>query len=98
MPGAPVQVMRCLRALLEDLRDSLPESRRPAVEEEVAPLDSAAVRMFSDQADQRAAAVSDRQGLGATAVPRPAPPRPAPNRKNHVARIYRAIPWYDDEW
>jgi uncharacterized membrane protein len=72
-----VQVMRRLRALLDDLRESLPEFRRASVDAELALLDSAASRAFSDRGDQLAAAASDRQGLGATDVPGHLPPRPA---------------------
>ncbi|MGH3278879.1 MAG: DUF2254 domain-containing protein [Trebonia sp.] len=69
-----VQVMRRLRALLESLRESLPGSRHSAVDAELALLDSAVARVYSDQADQRAAALGDRQGLGATMLPRQASP------------------------
>ncbi len=61
-----LQVMRRLRALLEAVHASVPESRRAAVEAELALLDAAAIRAFGDSADQLAAAASDRQGLGAT--------------------------------
>ncbi|MGH3318987.1 MAG: DUF2254 domain-containing protein [Streptosporangiaceae bacterium] len=71
-----VQVMRRLRALLEDLRASVPEFRRPAIDAELALLDSATGRMFSDYDDQLAAAASDRQGLGATEARGHLPPRP----------------------
>lgn len=64
-----VQVMRRLRALLEDLRESLPEFRRASVDAELALLDSAVSRAFTERGDQLAAAASDRQGLGATDVP-----------------------------
>ena len=59
-----VQVMRRLRALLDDLRASVPEFRRPAVDAELASLDATTGRVFSDSGDQPAAA-SDRQGLRA---------------------------------
>jgi uncharacterized membrane protein len=72
-----VQVMRRLRALLDDLRESLPEFRRASVDAELALLDSAAGRVFSDRGDQLAAAASDHQGLGATDVPGNLPPRSA---------------------
>jgi uncharacterized membrane protein len=73
-----VQVMRRLRALLDDLRESLPEFRRASVDAELALLESAAGRVFSDRGDQLVAAASDHQGLGATDVPGNLPPRPAP--------------------
>ena len=60
-----VQVTRRLRALLEDLRDAVPEPRRAAVEEQLTLLDSAADRTFTDLGDRATAGVRDRQGLGA---------------------------------
>ncbi len=71
-----VQVMRRLRALLDDLRATVPDFRRPAVDAELTLLDSAASRVFSDYRDQLAAAASDRQGLGATEIPGHLPPQP----------------------
>lgn len=66
-----VQVMRRLRALLEHVRDSVPESRRPPVDAELASLREAADRVFGDPTDRLAASASDRQGLGATEIPNP---------------------------
>ena len=59
-----VQVTRRLRALLEDLRDDLPESRRAAVDAELALLDAGADRAFA-AGDRTSAGARDRQGLGA---------------------------------
>lgn len=64
-----LQVMRRLRALLDDLRASVPDSRRPAVDAELALLDADAGRVFSDSGDQLTSAARDRRGLGATEVP-----------------------------
>ena len=72
-----VQVMRRLRALLDNLRAAVPGYRRPAIDAELALLDSAAGRVFSDRGDQLSAAASDRQGLGATEVPGHLPPQRA---------------------
>ncbi len=66
-----VQVMRRLRALLENVHDCVPPSRRVAVEVELTLLDAAAVRAYGDSADRVTAAAGDRQGLGATELPRP---------------------------
>jgi hypothetical protein len=63
-----------MRALLDNVRASVPEFRRAAVDAEAAALEAAAARAFADPRDQRAAAASDRQGLGATEVPAPRPP------------------------
>ncbi len=65
-----VQVGRRLRALLEDLRDSVPDFRRPAVDAELALVDAAARRAFTEPGDHSVAAAADRQGLGATDVAR----------------------------
>jgi uncharacterized membrane protein len=62
-----VQVTRRLRALLEDLRDEVPQFRRPEVESELDLLDASADRAFADRGDRLSAAARDRQGLGAGA-------------------------------
>jgi uncharacterized membrane protein len=60
-----VQVVRRLRALLEDLREVVPEARRAAVEQQLQRLDAG---VASD--DPALAARADRQGLGAGRVVR----------------------------
>jgi len=60
-----VQVTRRLRALLEDLREAVPEPRRGAIDAELELLDAGADRTFVDRGDRRSAAAGDRQGLGA---------------------------------
>ncbi len=64
-----IQVMRRLRALLENVLESVPEQRRAPVQAELALLDAAAGRAFGDSTDRLAAVASDRQGLGATEAP-----------------------------
>jgi uncharacterized membrane protein len=59
-----VQVMRRLRALLETLREEVPDYRRPAVEAELALLHSSVGRTFSEPGDRDLAGARDRQGLG----------------------------------
>jgi uncharacterized membrane protein len=59
-----VQVYRRLRAMLEHLIRELPEDRRPRLDEELALLDSAVERGFSDEADRKRAGVADYQGVG----------------------------------
>ncbi len=66
-----VQVTRRLRALLEGLRDTVPEFRRAAVEAELQLLDASADRAFTDRGDRLSAASPDRQGLGAGEPPSP---------------------------
>jgi uncharacterized membrane protein len=63
-----VQVSRRLRALLEDLRESVPESRRAAVDAELELVRASADRAFADSGDRLVAAARDRQGLGTTAA------------------------------
>ena len=60
-----VQVTRRLRALLVDLRESVPESRRPAIDTELELLDASASRAFAEHGDRLTASARDRQGLGA---------------------------------
>jgi uncharacterized membrane protein len=67
-----VQVTRRLRALLEDLREAVPEFRWPAIDTELELVDAAADRTFTDRGDRLSAAARDRQGLGA-AVDTPQP-------------------------
>jgi uncharacterized membrane protein len=64
-----VQVTRRLRALLEDLREAVPESRRAAIDAELELVDASAERAFSDRGDRDSAASRDRQGLGSTGQP-----------------------------
>jgi uncharacterized membrane protein len=71
-----IQVTRRLRALLEDLRDSVPEFRRAAIDVELELVDAGAARAFSDSADRLASSVRDRQGLGAAETGRPSPTAP----------------------
>lgn len=65
-----VQIMRRLRALLEDLRDAVPEFRRPPIDVQLDLVDAASGRAFADQQDRLIATARDRQGLGAAEVPR----------------------------
>jgi uncharacterized membrane protein len=60
-----VQVTRRLRALLQDLHESVPEFRRAAIDAELELVDASAARAFADGGDRRSAAARDRQGLGA---------------------------------
>ncbi len=59
-----VQVTRRLRALLEDLREVVPERRRAAIDAELELVDASAERAFTDRGDRLSAASRDRQGLG----------------------------------
>jgi uncharacterized membrane protein len=62
--GSSVQVARRLRALLEDLIETLPEERLPPLRRELKLLHRAADRFFADPEERALAEVSDSQGVG----------------------------------
>lgn len=59
-----IQVMRRLRAMLDNLIETLPERRSPVLYKELSLLESSSRRMFPDAADQALAEASDLQGIG----------------------------------
>lgn len=59
-----LQVVRRLRAMLENLIESLPSARRPPLELQLRVLDRAVKRSFPDAEDREAAGAADAQGLG----------------------------------
>lgn len=59
-----IQVMRRLRAMLENLIQTLPDRRAPLLRKELGLLASSSQRTFADLADQTLAEISDLQGLG----------------------------------
>jgi uncharacterized membrane protein len=59
-----LQVARRLRAMLEHLIATLPDSRRPPLEQELLLLGNAVARRFPDEADRKRAAIADHQGVG----------------------------------
>jgi uncharacterized membrane protein len=59
-----LQVVRRLRAMLENLIESLPSARRPPLEVQLRVLDRAVKRSFPDAEDREAAGAADTQGLG----------------------------------
>jgi uncharacterized membrane protein len=59
-----IQVMRRLRAMLENLIDTLPSERAPLLIGELDLLDASSKRTFPDMVDQMLAEVSDVQGIG----------------------------------
>jgi uncharacterized membrane protein len=59
-----LQVVRRLRAMLDNLVGSLPSSRRPPLEMELRILERAVERSFPDAEDRLRAGVADTQGLG----------------------------------
>jgi uncharacterized membrane protein len=59
-----IQIMRRLRAMLENLVQTLPERRAPMLRLEIGLLQAAAKRMFEDLYDQSLAETGDLQGMG----------------------------------
>jgi uncharacterized membrane protein len=66
-----VQVMRRMRALLEDLKEHVRPDRREALQYYLARVDKGIRRDFEDADDQRDALEQDRQGLGLSRAYRP---------------------------
>jgi uncharacterized membrane protein len=62
--ASSIQVMRRMRALLEELHDEVREEHRPAIDEELARLDATVARNFADSVDIDRAQVADPQGIG----------------------------------
>ena len=69
-----VQVARRMRAMLENLRRTLPEHRRAALEQELDLLDRAIERHYRDPEELALARIPDSQGLGGSSGARPASP------------------------
>jgi uncharacterized membrane protein len=64
-----IQVMRRMRAMLEELRDVVRPEHRPAVEEELARLDVTVKRTFANSVDLDRANTADPQGIGGRTEP-----------------------------
>ncbi len=62
--SSSIQVMRRLRAMLEDLQGSVRPENRPAVDAEIAKLGPTIAAGFAGSVDKAQAAVGDRQGIG----------------------------------
>jgi uncharacterized membrane protein len=63
-----IQVMRRLRAMLEDLQESVRPEHRPAVDTEIAKLDATIATGFAGSVDKDQARARDRQGIGGPAA------------------------------
>ena len=59
-----IQIMRRLRAMLENLMETVPIYRVPLLSKELKLLESSTKRNFPDLEDQLLAKRSDRQGMG----------------------------------
>jgi uncharacterized membrane protein len=66
---ADIQVMRRMRAMLEELRDEVRPEHRPAVEDELARLDVTIKRAFANSVDLDRANAADPQGIGGRTEP-----------------------------
>jgi len=62
--ASSIQVMRRLRALLQDLKEHVPPERRLALQRYLERVDSGIRRTFEDGDDRKDALEVDRQGLG----------------------------------
>jgi uncharacterized membrane protein len=62
--GASIQVARRLRAMLENLIQTLPEERRDVLRQELKLLHRSAERFFPEPEDRALADISDFQGVG----------------------------------
>lgn len=59
-----MQVVRRLRAMIENVRESIPRDRRPPLTAQLQLLDAAVKRNFPDARDRTAAGYADYQGVG----------------------------------
>jgi uncharacterized membrane protein len=62
--AASIQIARRMRAMLENLIQTLPEERAPLLREELKLLHRSAQRVFKDPEDLALAEISDSQGVG----------------------------------
>jgi uncharacterized membrane protein len=62
--GTSIQIARRLRAMLENLIQTLPEKRAAVLRQELDLLERSAMRFFPEAEDQAMAIVSDLQGVG----------------------------------
>jgi uncharacterized membrane protein len=62
--ASSIQVMRRMRALLQDLKEHVPPERRPALQRYLERVDTGTRRAFEDGEDRKDALGEDRQGLG----------------------------------
>lgn len=65
-----IQVMRRMRAMLEELRDEVLPLHRATVDDELARLDATVARQWGDSVDLDRASHADNQGIGGRVAPR----------------------------
>lgn len=66
--SSSIQVTRRLRAMLEDLQESVLPQHRPAVDAEIAKLDATIATGFAGSVDADQARARGRQGIGGPAA------------------------------
>lgn len=69
--GASIQVARRLRAMLENLIETLPEVRKPILRNELSLLERSAARFFLEPEDKALAEISDFKGVGSRSANAP---------------------------
>ncbi len=69
--SSSIQVMRRMRAMLEELRDDVRPEHRPAVENQLARLDATVASSFGQSVDLDLAGIADPQGIGGQSGPPP---------------------------
>jgi uncharacterized membrane protein len=69
--ASSIQVMRRMRALLQDLMENVPAERRAALQRYLERVDNGIRRAFEDVDDLKDALEQDRQGLGLSRERRP---------------------------
>ncbi len=79
--GVSIQVARRLRAMLEDLIQTLPRERVTPLRQELGLLHRSAERFFLEPEDRALAEISDFQGVGSKAGHGP------DGRKTHETRL-----------
>ena len=67
--GASIQISRRLKAMLENLIQTLPETRADLLRKELKMLHRSAKRCFTEPEDLALAEVSDFQGVGGNSEP-----------------------------
>src|SRR5262249_31538018 len=66
--SSSIQVVRRLRAILEDLQESVRPEHRPAVAAEIAKLDATIATGFAGSVDKEQPRTRDRRGIGGPAA------------------------------
>jgi uncharacterized membrane protein len=69
--GASIQIARRLKAMLENLIQTLPDERAPLLRQELALLHRSVEHLFPEAEDRVLAAGSDSQGMGGTCEQEP---------------------------